>query len=178
MTPTPTQALEPCPFCGDPMRVYFGTVQHIQSERDDCPIAKYAWEGTPRLLAKWNQRPCHNVAVPQALEPVEVTQAEEIAALLVVLARDYGLPSDIQELLLHGAPLIGVKPGVLKAILRHRQSSNAASVGSFRDHLNAVLDTSGARGTYHALRYTEAVEAAERALASLSTPTADAGDAK
>lgn len=38
--------------------------------------------------------------------------------------------------------------------------------------LVAVLDTSGARGTYHALKYVEAVDAAEAAIAR-ATPNLD-----
>lgn len=46
---------------------------------------------------------------------------------------------------------------------------DAGVVGDLVEALTAVLDHSGARGTYHALKYADAVEKAEAALAKYAT---------
>lgn len=46
----------------------------------------------------------------------------------------------------------------------HSPASGGGEVEKLRAALSAVLDTSGARGSYHALKYGDAVEAAEALL--------------
>lgn len=67
-------ALEPCPFCGDPMQVSAGTLRHV--DQGTCPVGAYAW-GSPDAVARWNRRspaPSHTAVEPVA-ELVELLEA-------------------------------------------------------------------------------------------------------
>lgn len=42
---------------------------------------------------------------------------DDVTAVLVKLSRDFAIPADIQEVMMHGSPHRGIKPGALAAIL-------------------------------------------------------------
>lgn len=71
-----TLSLEPCPFCGDPMRRHpvSGIIRHIDmSEENDCPLAGWATEN----LSAWNTRtPTPDTRV-EALRPILADMAQQ-----------------------------------------------------------------------------------------------------
>ena len=58
-------------------------------------------------------------------------------------------------------------PDQLAPVHRPAARPDSDVIGRLVGAINGVMDTSGARGTYHALKYTDAVEALETLLASL-----------
>lgn len=44
--------LKPCPFCGDPMVIKLGLLQHV--EQGDCLIGANAWDES--ALGRWMRR--------------------------------------------------------------------------------------------------------------------------
>lgn len=52
---TGEDGLLPCPFCGDPMCLDGGELQHALPGDGICPITAYAW-AYPEAIAAWNRR--------------------------------------------------------------------------------------------------------------------------
>ncbi len=98
----------------------------------------------------------------------DVELNDRLAAILSLLRGERSAPTDqalFDDICAKMAEVVAPLPGA------HHQSA----IAELCEGLAAVLDTSGARGTYHSLRYSEAVERAE-ALLSKHSPDAP-GDA-
>jgi len=70
--------------------------------------------------------------------------------------------------ILHGGDALAIGAAVSNMRLEDEVKANAALIAAspcLLEALEAVLDTSGVRKEYHAVKYVEAIEAAERAIA-------------
>lgn len=58
-------------------------------------------------------------------EKLTDAESQELVQALLTLARDYGVPPDVQEVLILGNPLTKTKPGALIGLLRRHRSPSA-----------------------------------------------------
>lgn len=102
-----------------------------------------------------------NPTPPQSPDAVKVMQ--EIGALREMLARDIDREGAFSSFMIRA----GLLADLLDEIEAHRLSSSPSGIGA-GEALEALLNSCGARGRYHALEYADAVEAAEKVLRSQS----------